>query len=127
MESAAIAYMLYAVWSGILSFAAASAVRAHPEDLSTLEVKLWREDTLLATGATVFALAARLVGIAFLLYAGWTHSWGFAGALFAASLVLIVIVPRLVRRLLGSAVPALVAFAVVPLAGLWMWVSVLRA
>jgi hypothetical protein len=127
MDSAAIAYMLYAVWYGVLSFAAASAVRANPEDLSTVEVKLWRENTFLAMAATLAVLVARLVGIAFLLYAGWAHSWAYAVALFAASLVLIAIVPRLLRRALGSGLSAVISFAILPLAGVWMWGSVVGA
>jgi hypothetical protein len=126
MESAAIAYMLYAVWYGVLSFQATSAARADPVDLSALEMKLWRENTLLATGATLVVLAARLVGIAFLLYAGWAHSWGYAAALFAGSLVFIALVPRFIRQALGPVLPGLIAFALLPLVGVWMWVAVLR-
>lgn len=127
MESAASAYMVYAVWYGILSFQAEAAIRAQPEDLSAVEWKLWRENTLLATIATLAVLAARLLGIAFLVYMGWAHSWGYAAALFGGSLVLIAIVPHLIRRALGPVLPGLIAFLVLPLAGVWMWTALLRS
>jgi hypothetical protein len=117
-------FSIYQIFYGLLSFYHSTSARAHPEDLAELDVKLWREDTALAAGATMLLLAIRVNGIAFLVYLGVQTEWYFPIILWLTTLVGMSVINTLVRMKLGTALPALPGFVVLPIVGVWVWFTV---
>lgn len=117
-------FAIYQIFYGLLSFYYSTSASARPVDLAELDVKLWREDTALAAGATMLLFAVRVNGIAFLVYLGLQTEWYFPIILWIATLVGMTVINTLVRRKLGMALPALPGFFVLPIVGVLLWFTV---
>ena len=122
--TAIVLFSVYQIFYGLLGFYHSVSVRANPEDLADLDAKLWREDTALAAGATTFLLAIRINGIAFLVYLGFQTEWYYPIALWVASLAGMTVINAIIRMWLGTALPALPGFILLPITGVWMWFTV---
>lgn len=119
-----VAFCTYQVFFGMLSGAYSSAMRASPEDLSQLEVQMWRENTPAAAFLTSLVLVARLVGIAFLVYLGYSSNWLNPLLLFAGALLLMVVVNTVARKFVPSILLAMIAYPIILIAGAVMWMFV---
>lgn len=119
-----ISFAIFQVFYGLLSHYHSVTVRASPEDVATVDAKLWLESTPLAAFATIFLLGTRILGILFLLYLGYKTTWYYPIVLFVGSLIPMVVVNAGLRAAFGTAVPALLGFVVLPVVGSWMWFTV---
>jgi hypothetical protein len=117
-------FFFYELFSAFLTYWYSSAMRANPEDLAEIEVKLWREDTALASGATMLLLAFRVNGVAFLVYLGFQTTWYIPIVLWLATFVVNASINALLRVKLGRAELALPGFVVLPIVGVLMWFTV---
>lgn len=117
-------FSVYQIFYGLMSFYHSVSARANPEDLANVDAKLWREDTALAAGATIFLLAIRINGIAFLVYLGFQTEWYYPIALWVATLAGMTLINTIIRMRLGTALPALSGFIFLPITGVWMWFTV---
>lgn len=117
-------YFFYQIFYGLLSLYFTISYQAAPSDLSNLEAKLWREETLLATVATFFVWLARFNGLAFLVYLGFQTQWYYPIVLWVVALVGMIIINMFIRMIFGLVVPALIGFVVLPVTGIWMWFTV---
>jgi len=117
-------FVIYQVFYGLLSFYHSASVRANPEDLSDLDAKLWRDDTALAAGATIFLMAIRINGVAFLVYLGFQTEWYYPIVLWVATLAGMTVINNLIRMWLGTVLPALPSFILLPIIGVWMWFAI---
>lgn len=116
-----VVFLLHEVFFGLLSLYYANAMRAQPFELSQLEVKLWREDTPLAAGATTLLLAVRVAGIAWLIRLGVRTEWFYPLVLYVGALLATVVINGVVRAWLGLARPALASFFALPVLVFLMW------
>jgi hypothetical protein len=122
MNTAVIAlFVTYQVFYGLLSFYHSSTVRASPEDVATLDAKLWLENTPLAAAATVFLLLVRINGIALLVYLGFKTAWHVPIVLFFGALLAMAVLSAIIRRAFGTALPSLLGFVILPIVGVVLW------
>ena len=117
-------FFFYELFYAFLTYWYSSAMRANPEDLAEIEAKLWREDTALASGATMLLLAFRVNGVAFLVYLGFQTTWYIPIVLWLATFVVNASINALLRVKLGRAELALPGFVVLPIVGVLMWFTV---
>jgi hypothetical protein len=117
-------FVFYELFFAFLTYWYSSAMRANPEDLAEIEAKLWREDTALASGATMLLLAFRVNGVAFLVYLGFQTTWYIPIVLWLATFVVNASINALLRVKLGRAELALPGFVVLPIVGVLMWFTV---
>ena len=117
-------FFFYELFYDFLTYWYFSAMRAYPEDLAEIEAKLWREDTALASGATMLLLAFRVNGVAFLVYLGFQTTWYIPIVLWLATFVVNASINALLRVKLGRAELALPGFVVLPIVGVLMWFTV---
>ncbi len=121
MTAAIVVFTVYQAFYGLLSFYYSNAMQKHPEDLSEMECKLWRENTALSAGATLFVLAARITGVAWLVWFGIRTEWYYPALLFVVTLLGTVVINGFIRASFGVAVPALLGFVVLPASGTALW------
>ena len=125
MTTAVIAlFLTYQIFYGLLSFYQSSTARAAPEDVATLDAKLWLENTPLTTAATVLLLLVRINGLAFLVYLGFKTVWYAPLVLFLGALITMAVFNAIIRSFFGTALPSLLGAAVLPFIGASMWLIV---
>lgn len=125
MDSTTLAtYLIFQVFFGVASQHYAAVGRAHPEDLSELDYKMWRDNSPLSAVLTVSLLVARLVGIAFVLFVWYKTDWTQAAVMFGAGLVLSTVLGHIIRKFVGGSFATVVGMAVIPVTGLAMWFTV---
>jgi hypothetical protein len=117
------AYLIFQTFFGFVSWHYSQAIKAHPEDLSVVEIKLWRENTALATTATMGLMLSRINGIAFLLFCGYKTDWVNVLVLFGSGLLCSLLLGVVMRKLAGPLLPALFGFPVMLIAGTGMWLT----
>lgn len=122
MDSTPIAlYLIFQVFFGLTNWQYSLTMKSEPEDLSELEYKFWRENSLFATVATVALLFARINGIVFLLFFGFTAGWVNAFVIFVAGVICSIVLGVIIRKGMDSLLPALLGYPVMFVTAVLMW------
>lgn len=117
---------VYEVFGNLLTEFARQALLSPAYNLSELERKLWKGKSVLSTLPLLFLLIARVNGIVFLVYLGFRTVWWHPVALWIGCLVATVVAASLFRGRTGLALPAVLGFAILPIAGVSLWLTELR-
>lgn len=88
---------------------------------SALERNLWKKNSFLSFFAMAFMFLARVNGIVFLIYLAVTTVWWHPLVIWIGCLIATPVVVSLFRGKTGLAIPGLLAFIVLPCAGIWLW------
>lgn len=116
-------YFIFQIAYGFTSHQFELAKRAYPEDISVLEEKMWCENTPTTTLLTVLLLLARVNGVCFLIYFGYTKSWLSAVLLFVVGILATAIIGNFIRRTNWAVATAAVSYFIFPIAGIFVWLT----
>jgi len=116
---------VYEIFANLQSEFARRAMISPPYENSALERRLWKSNSPVSFFAMSFQLLARLNGVAFLIYLAVTTVWWHALGLWVGCLVSTSIAASMFRGHTGLAIPGLLAFIVLPIAGAWLWLTFL--
>lgn len=115
------AYLVFQVFFGVASYHYAAVMRAHPEDLSSLDYRMWRDRGPLSLALTTSLFVARLVGIAFVLFVWYKTDWLQAAVIFGAGLVLSAVLGPTIRKFGGGTLATAICMVIIPVTGVSMW------
>lgn len=116
-------FLIYALFDNIQSSHLYRVMTTDRWSLAPIEKKIWLDQPQ-ALAAIGFGLAARVYGIVFLIYLGIQTRWYYPILLYVVALPLVVFLQNVVRMKWGVLFPTLLGFIVLPLIGVWMWLSV---
>lgn len=113
--------MAYEILANIQSEFARRAISAPLYTLSSIERKLWKDNSLISLLAMLFLALVRINGIAFLVYLGIQTEWWKPLVLWVACLVMTGVAIGIFRGPTGLAWPSLISFALLPILAIVLW------
>lgn len=122
-----IACIIYEVFGNLHSLWYQDIEKKPTFQLSSIEYKLFREPSALSMFVSAFMLMSRINGIIFLIYFGYKVSFIIAPLLWVGTLLLSMLFGRFMKlsSKRGFTTPALLAFALVPIAGFIAWFNLI--
>lgn len=111
----------YEIFGNLQTEFARRAMMSPMYNLSVLERSLWKKGSPLSLAALLFLVAARINGVVFLIYLGFKTAWWHPIIIWVGCLISSVIASSLFKGKSGLAIPALLAFAILPITGIWLW------
>lgn len=116
------AFLVYEIFARFLSNYFQNANTTRNIDLSLMEMRLFKDNTLLSLFCTIFIAVARINGIAFLIYFAYIKIWYLPILIWIAAVIISSVISVIFKhKYYGIAPLALSSFIVVPIAGIIMW------
>jgi hypothetical protein len=115
---------IYEVFGNIQTEYARRAMTQPAYFLSALERKLWKDNSIISLVSLIFLFAVRINGIVFLVYLGFQTVWWNPIVLWVGCMVGSAVAVSMFNGRTGLAIPALLAFPVLPVVAVILWLTI---